>query len=305
MPCPACGKEPVGTEWKSDPLRWELDPPCSEAEWSYLADLPQAPAIMSEQKCAYMNNICRGCYSERLEVMARVKSRIRSKGGIEEMKPTRRMRQKWEEEHAHDLVGSRPAKIVGLQSATAVQLNGQYCKLLTKDAQTERWTVELITGEQKSIKESNLEVSKDIDSEYELAKGRFLFESMKAGPNAGGKKQADSEERRPLGQKTAWPKVKGIHPGAVVRLQGLTSAPEMNGRKGRCISFDPEVGRWKVDLGDEYKALKVDNLAPAPGEKPPTRQSAEEDKKAQVDTAARKAGMSAKELYAESYGWEG
>merc|ERR1719203_2377860 len=86
------------------------------------------------------------------------------------------------------------------------------------------------------------------------------------------------EAPRPLGQKTTWPKVKGIHPGAVVRLQGLSTA-ELNGRKARCISFNTDSGRWTVDLGDGQKALKQDNLVPAPGEKPPTRQSAAEEAK--------------------------
>merc|ERR1719436_1911990 len=111
-----------------------------------------------------------------------------------------------------------------------------------------------------------------------MALARHLFEKPGNGPDAKVKTQDTKEPRRPLGQKTAWPKVKGIHPGAVVRLQGLSGAAELNGRKARCISFDPETGRWKVDLGDEYKALKVENLTPAPGEKPPTRATAEEEK---------------------------
>lgn len=107
---------------------------------------------------------------------------------------------------------------------------------------------------------------------------------------------------RPLGSNTSWPKVKGIHPGAVVRLQNLVAKQELNGRKGRCISFDPEVGRWKVDLGDEQKSLKVENLVPAPDEKPPTRQSAEAEKAAGAAEATRREALDARQKHAEDYG---
>lgn len=109
---------------------------------------------------------------------------------------------------------------------------------------------------------------------------------------------------RPLGSNTSWPKVKGIHPGAVVRLQNLVAKQELNGRKGRCISFDPEVGRWKVDLGDEQKSLKVENLVPAPDEKPPTRQSAEAEKAAGAAEATRREALDARQKHAEDYGWD-
>lgn len=107
--CPACGQDLGLTEWKSDPLRWDLDPPCSEAEWAYLADLPHAPEFMATQACGYMNKICRGCYSARVEVMAKVRSRIRQQGGIEQMRPTQRMRKEYDAAHEFDLVVGRPA----------------------------------------------------------------------------------------------------------------------------------------------------------------------------------------------------
>merc|ERR1719291_1570016 len=100
-----------------------------------------------------MNSICRGCYSLRLEVLTRVKAKIRSRGGLEELNPTQRMMREYEAAHATDLLVRRPARIHGLQSAAAAALNGQCCKLLSKDAETGRWTVELVSGEQKAIKE--------------------------------------------------------------------------------------------------------------------------------------------------------
>merc|ERR1711920_711713 len=130
------------------------------------------------------------------------------------------------------------------------------------------------------------------------------MEQMGEGRKATQTKAAD-RERRPLGEKTAWPKIKGIHPGAVVRLHSLKGAVELNGRKGRCISFDPEAGRWKIDLGDGYKNIKPENLTPAPNEKPPTKQSAEAEIKAMGNNAARRADMTEQERRADDYGWEG
>mmetsp|Transcript_16986 Transcript_16986/g.40170 ORF Transcript_16986/g.40170 Transcript_16986/m.40170 type:complete len:298 (-) Transcript_16986:32-925(-) len=297
MPCAACG-EVNSTEWKWDPLRWELDPPCTEAEWKYLADANGAPEIMATQQCSYMNKICRGCYNTRVQIMAKVKNRIRAVGGLEELQPTLKMRKEYEAAHDADLVKNRAAKIGGLQNAAAVHLNGQLCKLLSKDAETMRWTVELVSGEQKALKEANLEASKDIDMEWEVSRHQFAKSSPAA--HTDGKPVA-----RPLGSGTTWPKVKGIHPGAVVRLQNLNAAKDLNGRKGRCISFDPEVGRWKVDLGDEQKSLKVENLVPAPGEKPPTRQSAMEEKAAAGVEKERRQALDARQQHAEDYGWDG
>merc|ERR1712113_1257295 len=119
------------------------------------------------------------------------------------------------------------------------------------------------------------------------------------------RKNKATEGQRPVGEKTAWPKIKGIHPGAVVRLHDLKSVPQLNGRKGRLTTFDEETGRWKVDLGDEYKNIKVDNLTPAPGEKPPSKATAEADKKEAAAIAEKRAAMSAREVYAQDYGWDG
>merc|ERR1712125_274702 len=128
-----------------------------------------------------------------------------------------------------------------------------------------------------------------------MAKCRLMMEIPEAA--AGYLKQAT--ERRPLGSKTTWAKVKGIHPGAVVRLKDLTGAAELNGRKGRCISFDNETGRWKVDLGDGYKNIKQENLTPAPHEKPPTKQSAEAEIEQLGGDEARRAKLTEKERKAE------
>jgi len=225
-----------------------------------------------------------------------VQSRIRAKGGLEELEPSLKMRKEYDAAHQTDLLKNRAARIHGLQSAE--HLNGQLCKLIVKDTEKGRWTVEFVDGEKKAIKEENLSASEEMDMEWEAARIKYAAQNPKAA-HSDGKPVA-----RPLGTNTVWPKVKGIHPGAVVRLQNLKTQ-ELNGRKGRCISFDNEAGRWKIDLGDEYKSLKVENLVPAPDEKPPTRQSAMEERNAAAADSERREALNAREKHAEDYGWDG
>merc|ERR1712187_41754 len=170
------------------------------------------------------------------------------------------------------------------------------------DPETGRWTVQLINGEQKSVKADNLECSPDIDMEQGMAMIKFMKENPAAAEKIGEEKHKD---RRPLGENTTWTKVKGVHPGAVIRIYGLAKAAHLNGRKGRCLTFDPETGRWTVDLGDEQKSLKAENLIPAPKEKPPTYESATEEKLQQARDAEVRAGKTAAQVHAEDYGWEG
>lgn len=300
MPCPCCKLDLELTEWKSDPLRWDLDPPCSEAEWNYLRELHGAPECMETTQCSYMNKICRGCFNTRFGIMARVQSKIRSKGGLHMLQPTERMKKEYEEAHAHDLLIKRAAKIHGLQSVAAAGLNGQVCRLLSKDLDSGRWTVELVDGEQKSIKEDNLSASKDIDLEWEIQQ----IEHLKLNPDPKDKNNECTASVRPLGSATQWPKVKGIHPGAVVKIKGLTGAVELNGRTARCISFNAETGRWKIDLGDDFKSLKTYNLIPSPTDKSPTKDSALAEKKAQQASSINVI-PDAREVYAQDYGWDG
>lgn len=52
-----------------------------------------------------------------------------------------------------------------------------------------------------------------------------------------------------------------LRPGVFVRLDGLTSAPHLNGRLGICGHLDSSTGRWHIQLpSGETKALKKDNL---------------------------------------------
>jgi len=306
MPCPSCNKDPKGTEWFSDPLRWDLDPPCEEKEWDYVKVIPGAPDYVAEAKFGvYMNKICRGCYHNRLDIAKHIRWKIRDRGGLEFCPPPCHLVEEYEEAHDKDKHMQREAKISGMQSEAGKELNGKFCTLLEQDPETKRWTVRLVSGEKRSIKDDNLECSRQIDKdafEAKVVQARkdpmSYFNSMKEENKAKG-------EARPLGKGTTWPKVKGIHPGAVVRLKGLTGATELNGRKGRCITFDQETGRWKVDLGDGYKNIKQDNMTPAPNEKPPTKMSAEAEAKELGGDEARRAKLTEKERKAEDYGWDG
>lgn len=306
--CPICREERAGTDWKPDPLKWDIKPEVNEMEWSFLAGCSGAPEYMARPFVLSMNNICRGCYNDRCLILQRVREKIREMGGLEEMAPERAERKRYEAEHGNDLHKLRAARIHGLTSEAGKALNGKYCNLLRQDEETKRWTVELVDGTTKALKPDNLEASKEID-------GDFMLEKMKAVRDKPelisdmmknmAKKEDNGNEQRPVGKATAWPKIKGIHPGAVIRIHGLSGATELNGRKGRCISFDPENGRWKIDLGNGYKNIKIDNLVPAPKEKPPTKASAEAEEKEFETNESRRAKMTDLERAAEDYGWNG
>lgn len=264
--------------------------------------MPGAPDYVVQNKFAlHMNNVCRGCYNDRLTITIKIRDKIREMGGLEELNPTRKVRQEYEAAHEFDKRSGRAGRIHGMLSDAGQILNGKYCKLVQLDTESKRWTVELIDGEKKALKEENLECSKEVDHEHGMAKVKLMMEKPQAAMSGG----YQSSDKRPLGTKTTWAKVKGIHPGAVVRLKDLTGAAELNGRRGRCISFDNETGRWKIDLGDGHKNLKPDNLRPAPHEKPPTKQSAEAEIAEMGLNETRRAKLTEKERAAEDYGWEG
>lgn len=300
MPCPCCGEGPSSTTWKADPLRWELDPPCTESEWRFLAELAGAPTHLAEGTYAlHASSICRGCYNNRSVVKQKLLDRRKgSPGGVTELGPTKSEREAEELLQESRVCAGRPARIDGLVSAAGAGLNGQCCRVVRRDSEIGRWLVELLDGEQKYVREENLTSSKELDTEYCEARSRLP-------PPPRNQDNQDKDVPRPLGSKTPWAKVKGIHPGAVVRLRGLQGGPQLNGRKGRCLTFDQERGRWKIDLGDEHKAIRPENLEPALGEKPPTRESAACERKSIEEQMVADAERGPKEKFAASYGWAG
>jgi len=265
--------------------------------------LPKVRALeLDEAYQLSKNSICRGCYSKRMEVR-RLVNGIRERGGLTEFSPPEEVQKKFDEEQAQIPRPGRGAQICGLTSEEGSKLNGSLCKLMQRE-DTGRWTVQLVPGDTKALKEENLTCSPEIDSKYRIAYLEWATKNKEAALVAA----ARDPDARPLGKHTSWPKVPGIHPGAVVRLQGLATI-QLNGRKGRCISYDPHTERWKVDLGDEHKSIKYTNLAPC-REKPPTRQSAEEEKRqlGVVDDKKMREtdpNMDAREKFAQNYGWNG
>jgi len=306
--CPICKEERASTEWKPDPLKWEIKPEVNEDEWNFIAGCAGAPEYMARPFALSMNNICRGCYNDRCIILMKVREKIRELGGLEEMGPGKTERKRYEAEHKSDLLRNRAARIHGLTSEAGKALNGKFCMLQRQDEETKRWTVEMIDGTTKALKPENLEASKEIDGDFMLEKMKAVRDNPEVMKSMFANITKNSEatnQQRPVGKATAWPKVKGIHPGAVIRIKGLTGATELNGRKGRCISFDQENGRWKIDLGNGYKNIKIENLVPAPTEKPPTKASAEAEEKEFETNESRRAKMTDSERAAEDYGWEG
>lgn len=271
-----------------------MDPPLSQEEWAYLAGMTGSPQYFREHEFAvYNNKICRGCSNERLMIKTKAHDKIRDRGGLETMRPIQRVLDEYEEEHGHELRANRAAMIHGLESATAIKLNGVCCKLVFKSRETHRWTVELLSGEQRAIKEGNLECSSKIDEQYKVEKARFLMANREALDAEMSKKS----DQRPLGEHTSWAKVPGIHPGAVVRLKNLKAAPELNGCIARCLTFDADAQRWEVDLGAGHKKIKQENLEPAPAEKAPTFKTGMPEK--------AKSPLTEAEKHAMDYGWDG
>ena len=57
-----------------------------------------------------------------------------------------------------------------------------------------------------------------------------------------------------------------------VRVDGLEKKPELNGKFGKALSYDPSTGRYTIELEDDAACtynLKPDNVTRAPNKKPP------------------------------------
>merc|ERR1711971_654720 len=109
---------------------------------------------------------------------------------------------------------------------SAPELNGKQGKCLRWDAEKKRWLVSLPDGQEKLLKPENL-------------KGRVQA-------------QAPTPKN-------------GLAPGAIVKIQGLQGAPELNGKHATIDVWDAAKKRWKVRLADgEEKLLKPENLKALP-----------------------------------------
>eukprot|EP00929_Paragymnodinium_shiwhaense_P050944 TRINITY_DN25647_c0_g1_i1.p2 TRINITY_DN25647_c0_g1~~TRINITY_DN25647_c0_g1_i1.p2 ORF type:complete len:119 (+),score=30.51 TRINITY_DN25647_c0_g1_i1:60-416(+) len=56
----------------------------------------------------------------------------------------------------------------------------------------------------------------------------------------------------------------GLRRGQRVEMRGLKAKPELNGAVGELVRFDPQSGRWHLQLLSGFETLKVrpDNLQP-------------------------------------------
>lgn len=272
----------------------------SEMEWKRLASLQGPPNCPCKEYLntvpfgLYDTKVCSYCYKVRNLIIPYLKSEIRDL--IEQddyLRPDQKLINEYEKSRECIVEKNRGAKLKGLKGAA--ELNGQYCKIVSKkNEETGRFEVELVDGTRKAIKEENLECNKDIDGEWIMAKGDW----MRANPDL----QAQNEKIKQQQEKIQFHqegKVKGIHPGAVVKIHGLKGAAELNGRLARCIELDKETRRWTVDLGDQRKSIKQDNLWPTVDEKPPNS-----DPKTHWPKH-RRAGDKPSATLSEKYGWDG
>merc|ERR1719320_599447 len=82
--------------------------------------------------------------------------------------------------------------------------------------------------------------------QFDAAKGRWLVRLEKGGAE----KLLRPENLRAV-----------LKHGSLVRLLGLTSAPQLNGRRAVCTAWDSSRQRWRVRVeGGEEKMLRPDSL---------------------------------------------
>lgn len=100
------------------------------------------------------------------------------------------------------------------------------------------------------------------------------YRHLEHAPNKGGYRAGSAPQASGYPAKAEGPKeAKGplldehgdLKTRQLVMLQGLQSAPELNGKCGRLRKFDVNAGRWEVDVRDAgIKRLKEDNMIGKP-----------------------------------------
>ena len=96
-----------------------------------------------------------------------------------------------------------------------------------------------------------------------MGKGRWMVKLRKRAPEPEPEPEPETElESAPEPKMEVAMDEEHLPPGTVVRVTGLTSALDLNGRKGRIESFVPDKGRYMVrfDGVPRPKGLKPDNL---------------------------------------------
>lgn len=171
--------------------------------------------------------------------------------------------------------------LVGLQAAP--ELNGRTASCSSWDSGKERWLVKLEGSEDvKALKASNLRLlgAQDASAVRPGSVVRLVGLDKKLGKLNGEKATCLTWER----SKARWIvrmqnnvddymrpenlQLFAVQPptiltgGASVQLSGLQAAPELNGKLGKCISWDEERQRWLVKLAedDAERLLKPENL---------------------------------------------
>eukprot|EP00929_Paragymnodinium_shiwhaense_P056017 TRINITY_DN28040_c2_g1_i1.p1 TRINITY_DN28040_c2_g1~~TRINITY_DN28040_c2_g1_i1.p1 ORF type:complete len:641 (-),score=113.63 TRINITY_DN28040_c2_g1_i1:18-1817(-) len=171
--------------------------------------------------------------------------------------------------------------LVGLQGAA--DLNGKLGKCVRWDAEKQRWLVSLPGGEQKLLKPENLKVKVEVAQQHQpksgLAPGATVrIHGLQTAPDLNGKhgtldswdpakrrfkvRLTTGEEKLLKPENLKAVRQKELQAGTSVKLVGLQSAPELNGKIGTCVHKDSQKGRWLVRLdGGLEKFLKAENLS--------------------------------------------
>eukprot|EP00434_Breviolum_minutum_P008905 symbB.v1.2.007852.t1/scaffold448.1/size203282/4 len=84
------------------------------------------------------------------------------------------------------------------------------------------------------------------------------------------REREDLERERKANDRTGQPKAKAFVAGARVRIEGLQSAPELNGREAKIVNFDEASARYVVELQEgatiATKKIKEINLVALPSD---------------------------------------
>lgn len=132
-------------------------------------------------------------------------------------------------------------RVTGLKSRP--ELNGHQGSILSLHESSERWNIMTTDGSGLSLRSENLEV----------LPGEACLPSSSSSAHAGNRQAANYRETTRG--------MDALEAGMQVRVTGLRSRPELNGRVGSLLELDGTTGRWNVVMIDHTGlSLKPNNL---------------------------------------------
>jgi len=141
-----------------------------------------------------------------------------------------------------DIVEGSSVRVTGLQGRP--ELNGQVATVVQWDDGEGRWKIRMADGSGKMLNSSNLEICNAVDKPAQVT---------------------TSAPQPTVDPTTSSSVSSAIQPGATVRVSGLQTRPELNGKCGTVVDWDLGEGRWKVrmadGLGKMFKPYNLDLLS--------------------------------------------